>query len=233
MVRTASPPTRPPRAGIAILVTLVTSLVACGPSSPPATASGPTTSTERFQPTTWSFDADPVGGPPAGATSFVGEWAVRPEQGTPSPPNALCQTASADFPAMQLSNESHRDISLTAQFKPISGRTDQAAGVLLRIRDARNYYIVRANALEGNVVIFKNVDGNRSEIKSGSVTVASGVWQQLRGEVIGATLRGYVGGKLIVEATDATFSEGRAGLWTKADSVTCFDDVVLAPVGSP
>jgi hypothetical protein len=90
---------------------------------------------------------------------------------------------------------------------------------------------VRANALEASVVIFKYVDGNRSEIKSGPATVASGVWQQLRGEVIGTTLRGYLGGKLIVEATDATFSEGRAGLWTKADSVTCFDDVVLAPVG--
>jgi len=214
----------------AALVALVMSLVACG-SPPPAAASGPTSSAERFQATTWTFDQDSVGGLPAGAAAFTGQWSVRTEQGTPSAPNALCQTASADYPAMQLSNESHKDMSVTAQVKPISGRTDQAAGVLLRIRDAKNYYIVRANALEGSVVIFKYVEGSRSEIRSGAASVASGVWQQLRGEAIGTTLRGYLGGKLIVEATDGTFSEGRAGLWTKADSVTCFDDVVLAPVG--
>ncbi|HYR93060.1 MAG TPA: hypothetical protein VEP48_02550 [Methylomirabilota bacterium] len=221
----------PSRAGVAAVLSLVISVGACSSPPPPAVASGPTTSTERFQPTTWTFDKETVGGLPAGATSFFGQWAVRAEPGTPSAPNALCQTASADYPAMQLSNESHKDMSVTAQVKPISGRTDQAAGVLLRIRDAKNYYIVRANALEGSVVIFKYVDGSRSEIRSGAVSVASGVWQQLRGEAIGTTLRGYLGGKLIVEATDATFSEGRAGLWTKADSVTCFDDVVLAPVG--
>jgi hypothetical protein len=212
------------------MLAVAIALAACS-APPPAGPSGPTTSNERFQPTTWNFDRDAAGALPAGAKSFAGQWAVRAEAGTPSPPNALCQTASADFPALQLGDETHRDMSLTAQVKPISGRTDQAAGVLLRVQDPTNYYIVRANALEGNVVLFKYVNGQRSEIKSGSITVASGAWQQLRGEVIGTTLRGYLNGKLIVEATDATFREGRAGLWTKADSVTCFDDVVLAPVG--
>ncbi len=211
------------------LLALAILLAAC--SAPPAAPSGPTTSSERFEPTTWNFDRDAAGALPAGAKVFAGQWAVRAEPGTPSAPNALCQTASADYPALQLSADSHRDMSLTAQFKAISGRTDRAAGVLLRVQDASNYYIVRANALEANVVLFRYVNGQRSEIRSGSVSVASGVWQQLRGEVIGTTLRGYLNGTLVVEATDTTFREGRAGLWTKADSVTCFDDVALGPVG--
>ena len=115
-----------------LLVVLVVAAIACG-APPPAGTSGPTTSGERFAARTWSFDADAVGALPSGTTSFAGQWAVRAEGGAPSPPNALCQTASAEFPAMQLAPDTHRDMSVSARFKLISGRTDQAAGVLLRV----------------------------------------------------------------------------------------------------
>ena len=213
------------------LVACVIALSSCTPASPPATTV--LSSAEQFAATTWHFDEDAVGSTASEVTVFSGSWRVRPEPGAPSAPNALCQTASAEFPALQLSTEVHRDGVLTAQVKPISGKEDQAAGLLLRVRDAKNYYIVRANALEGNVAIFKYVDGRRSELKSGTATVTAGVWQQLRGEVSGTTIRGILGGRLIVEANDATFREGRAGLWTKADSVTCFDDVTVGPVSAP
>lgn len=210
---------------------LATSIVlgACGGS--PLESAPPPAPAETFAATRWSFDQDPAGSVPSGMSVFAGRWAVRAEAGTPSAPNALCQTATAEFPALQLSSELHRDMAVSARFKPISGREDQAGGVLLRVRDAKNYYIVRANALEGNVVIFKYVDGRRSEIKSGAATVPSGTWQLLRAEAIGTRIRGYLGGTLVVEGEDSTFGEGGAGLWTKADSVTCFDDVVLGPVG--
>ncbi len=157
-----------------------------------------------------------------------------PARGPLRPQSRRCaQTATAEFPAIGLTTESHRDMRVTAQIKPISGREDQAAGVLLRVQDAKNYYIVRANALEGSVGVFKYVDGRRTEIKSGSVTVAAGSWQALRGEVVGTTIRGFVNGRLVVEADDAAFQAGGAGLWTKADSVTCFDDVSVGPVSGP
>ena len=213
---------------LAFSVSLVTLAAACAPGAiaPPASSEP-----DRFATVTWTFDGDRVGGLPEGATAFSGTWAVRAEDGSPSPPNALCQTASAEFPAIQLSSDVHRDVAMTVRFKPISGRTDQAGGVLLRIQDANNYYIVRANALESNVVIFKYVAGSRTEVRQGRAVTRSGVWQELRGEVEGTMLRGYLGGALVVEATDTTFREGRAGVWTKADSVTCFDDAVLTPVG--
>lgn len=218
---------QPSRRGVMVVLAII--LAAC--SSSPSSGSAALTSSDQFTATTWSFDQEATGALPAGTTAFSGGWVVRAEPGAPSAPNAVCQTASAEFPALQLTAEVHRDMRMTAQVKPISGQEDQAAGLLLRVQDARNYYIVRANALEGNVGIYRYVDGRRSELQSGSATVSAGVWQQLRAEVGGTTIRGFIGGRLVVEATDATFKQGGAGLWTKADSATCFDDVTLQPLG--
>ena len=214
----------------AALVLAAIALVRC--AAPAASAPAPSlTSGEHFASRSWTFDTDAPGSVPAGAKVFDGTWAVRAEPGTPSAPNALCQTGNGTYPAIGLTTESHRDMRVSASVKPISGSQDRAAGVLLRVRDAQNYYIVRANALENNVILFKFVNGSRSEIKSGSAGVPAGAWHELRGEVVGTTIRGYFDGHLVVEANDGTFAEGGAGLWTKSDSVTCFDDVALGPVG--
>jgi len=175
----------------------------------------------------WDFDKDPVGGPPAQATVFSGSWAVRAEPGAPSPPNALCQTGVAEFPALSLSETVYTDATIEATFKPISGREDQAAGIIFRIQDKDNYYIVRANALESNLNIYKFIHGRRIFIKGTNAKVSSNKWQQLGVEVTGSRIRGSLKGQPMVEATDDTFRAGKIGLWTKADSVTCFDNVMV------
>lgn len=178
----------------------------------------------------WSFDADAIGGLPDGAEVFSGEWAVRAEPDAPSPPNVVCQSGTAQFPALALGDAVYTDLAMAARFKPISGREDQAAGLIFRIQDKDNYYILRANALENNVNFYKYSAGRRSGLKESSVRVARGVWQELRVEASGQQLRGFLNGELVVETTDATYAAGRVGLWTKADSVTCFDDVSVQPL---
>ena len=173
----------------------------------------------------WTFDADPVGGLPAGAQVFSGDWAIRAETDAPSLPNALCQTGSADYPALSLGAGVYRDLTVSARFKPISGTSDRAAGIIFRIQDRDNYYILRANALEDNVNFYKYERGRRSLIQEGSAKVSSGQWQELRVEVMGNRMRGILNGRLVAEASDDTFKVGKVGLWTKADSTTCFDDV--------
>jgi hypothetical protein len=190
----------------------VQAMVAAGPGAPGQTSE-------------WNFDRDPLGGLPAGATVFSGRWTVRAEAGAPSPPNALCQTGSAKFPALSLSETVYTDASIETSFKPISGREDQAAGIIFRIQDKSNYYIVRANALEENVNIYKYVRGRRIFIKGTNAKVSSNTWQQLGVEVTGSRIRGSLNRQPMVEATDDTFKAGKMGLWTKADSVTCFDNV--------
>ncbi len=180
-------------------------------------------------PSSWSFDGDAGGSAPAGAQVFSGTWVVRAEPDAPSGPNALCQTGDAEFPAVALGTGVYGDLTVTMRFKPISGKVDQAAGIIVRVQDKDNYYIVRANALETNVNLYKYAGGRRSAIKEGSAKVQRGQWQELRLEASGDRLRGYLNGALVVEASDPTYRAGRIGLWTKADSVTCFDDVVVTP----
>jgi hypothetical protein len=178
--------------------------------------------------TQWTFDKEQVGKLPAGATSFSGNWAVKTESDAPSSPNALCQTGKADYPAVSLSDKVYSDVTVTTKFKPVSGNTDRAAGIIFRIQDKDNYYILRANALEDNVNIYKYVGGWRRAIQEASAKVPSGAWQELRVEVSGNHIRGFLNGKQVVEATDNTFKAGKIGLWTKEDSVTCFDNVSIS-----
>jgi hypothetical protein len=180
-------------------------------------------------PGSWTFDGDATGGIPIGAEVFSGNWVVRAEADAPSKPNALCQVGDSEFPAIVLGSGVYGDLTVTVRFKPISGKVDQAAGIISRVQDKDNYYIVRANVLETNVNLYKYAGGRRSGIKDGSAKVAQGQWQELKLEVSGDRLRGFLNGQLVVEANDATYKAGRVGLWTKADSVTCFDDVVVTP----
>ena len=177
---------------------------------------------ERFD-----FDASPVGAPPAGMQTYRGTWAVRAEPDAPSAPNALCQTGNAEFPALALSGMVYRDVVISAKVKAISGREDQAAGLLARIQNGDNYYIGRANALENNVRLYRYTGGSRQQLSSGDGALTAGRWQELRLEVTGSALRLFLDGKLITLTTDETFTAGRMGLWTKADSTTCFDDVTI------
>jgi len=178
---------------------------------------------------TWNFDGDAPGSPPSGSEVFTGTWVVRAEADAPSKPHALCQDGNAEFPAIALGREVYADVTVSMRFKPISGKIDQAGGVIARVQDKDNYYILRANALEANVNLYKYAGGRRSGIKDGPTKVASGQWQELRLELSGDTLRGSLNGQLVVEAKDATYKAGRIGVWTKADSVTCFDDIVVTP----
>ncbi len=174
----------------------------------------------------WNFAADAPGRAPGGVEIFSGKWEVRAnEQGAPSPPNVLCQTGSATFPSLALDSTIYEDLDVTTRFKAISGKDDQAAGIIFRVQDKDNYYILRANALEDSVNLYKYTGGSRTELKGAGAPVAAGEWHDLRVETNDETLRGYLDGALVVETTDDTFHAGRIGLWTKADSVICFDDV--------
>src|SRR5215212_1370192 len=121
----------------------------------------------------WPFDDLADRSTPPGATVFAGAWTIRAESDAPSAPNALCQTGQAEFPALSLGDTVYGDVVLAARIKPISGRTDQAAGLLARIQDKDNYYILRANALENNVNLYKYAGGRRSSLKEGRAQVPS------------------------------------------------------------
>ncbi len=179
---------------------------------------------------TVTFDTVPTGAPPPGWTASKtgrGEpkWEVVVDDSAPSKPNVLKQSGEATYPVCFKNDTRIKDGFVEVKFKSVSGKEDQAGGVIWRCLDADNYYIARANALEDNVTIYHTIKGKRTSFKNVDTKVARGVWHTLRVEFVGNRFTVRFDGKKVIEAADDSFSEaGLVGVWTKADSVTLFDD---------
>ena len=179
---------------------------------------------------TVNFDDLKTGAPPPGWTATktgTGEakWAVVADESAPSKPNVLKQSGEATYPVCIKDDTRLQNGFVEVKFKPISGKEDQAGGVLWRCKDADNYYIARANALEDNVTIYHTINGKRTEKKRTDMKVASNQWHTLRVDFHGDLFSVTLDGKKAMEWTDDTFKDaGKVGVWTKADSVTLFDD---------
>src|SRR5215210_2458794 len=179
---------------------------------------------------TINFDDAKPGGTPAGWKSAVtgggsANWSIEQDSSAPSKPNVLKQSGVGTFPICIYENAKLKDGFIEVKFKPVAGKEDQAGGLIWRVQDANNYYIARANALEDNVTIYHTIGGKRGAFKNAKTKVKPGVWHTLRVEFEGNKFTVSFDGNKVIEATDESFSNaGRVGLWTKADSVTLFDD---------
>ena len=177
-----------------------------------------------------NFDSSPIGGAPAGWTATLtgsgnAKWTVEKDDTAPSKPNVLRQSGVATYPICFKDDTSLKDGFVEVKFKPISGKEDQAGGLIWRLKDANNYYIARANALEDNVTIYHTINGKRTEKKRAGMKVPPNVWHSLRVDFQGNHFVVTYDGKKAIEWDDDTFKDaGKVGVWTKADSVTMFDD---------
>jgi hypothetical protein len=121
-----------------------------------------------------------------------------------------------------------KNVDVSLQFKPVAGRVDQAGGIAVRVVDADNYYVVRANALEDNVRFYRVVKGRREQIDGVNTKVASNEWHSLGLKAQGEQFTIEFDGKTLFTTTDKTFTgPGRIAVWTKADSVTRFDQIAI------
>ena len=179
---------------------------------------------------TENFDQAAVGAVPPGWKSGVTgrgspRWQVEAEASAPSKPNVLKQSGAGTFPWCVKTGVSVTDGYVEVKFKPISGREDQAGGVVWRWKDGDNYYVARANAMENNVSLYYTESGGRKTIKYVDAPVLRNVWHTLRVEFSGRKIKVALDGKTYIEADDAHIAgAGAVGVWTKADSVTAFDD---------
>ncbi len=196
---------------------------------------------EATAPKTWTFDSEQLEAAPVGFSfgrtgrGAAGRWLVRSEKDAPSGANVLVQV-DADatdfrFPVAVADAPLLRDLTLSVRCKAVSGKVDQACGLVWRYRDENNYYLARSNALENNVRLYHVKDGHRAQIASWSGKVSSHAWHEVRVDAQGDRHQIYWDGKKILDARDQTFkSEGKVGVWTKADSVTLFDDLSAKPL---
>jgi hypothetical protein len=185
-------------------------------------------------PVDWTVAMTHAGVPP--------RWEIVRDESAPSPPYALAQlsrdTTAGRFPLAIWNRAWLQDGEVSIAFKAVAGSIDQAAGIVWRYQDPNNYYIVRANALENNVVLYKVEKGVRTSIAPKGLpsrsygvkhVIPAGRWNDLKITFAGRTFTVFLNKERLFEAEDTTFAKaGKIGLWTKADSVTYFDDFTIA-----
>lgn len=190
---------------------------------------------------TWDFQSDAVGAAPAGFSfgrtgqGGPGRWEVKLDPTAPAGDHVLAQLepdgTDYHFPVAVADAPLLKDLRVDVKCKQVAGNVDQACGLVLRYRDADNYYVARANALEDNIRLYRVVKGNRQQLASWSGAVQPRTWHALAIEARGDKLRVIWEGRPVIEAADETFRDaGKAGLWTKADSVTYFDALSVTPL---
>ena len=199
----------------------------------------------------FGFDDDAIGAVPDGFTPVhsgrgaEGVWRVVEAPDAPSGRQAVAQIdadrTGSRYPLLVLDSPVALDVELQVAGKPISGAVDQAIGLIWRYQNADNYYVVRANALEDNVVLSKMEAGKRSDIDlkgRGStygldVEIPRETWSRLGVRVQGNLFTVLLNGRELFQVEDDTFVDaGRVGLWTKADTVTWFDNLEVRVLDS-
>ena len=192
---------------------------------------------------TIDFSDDTVGQSPKGfgfghtaKVGAPGTWVIQAEGANKYLVQTDADATGARFPVAVVSDVTAADVDLSVRFKPVSGRVDQAAGLVWRFGNDNNYYIVRANALEDNVVLYKVQNGKRTDLPvkgegrtyGKKADVPAGQWSTLRVVATGPRFDVHFNGAKLYEVEDATFTQaGKVGVWTKADSVTQFDDLTV------
>jgi hypothetical protein len=187
-----------------------------------------------------AIDRMKLGSPPAGFTfartgrGDDGAWSVVEDE-TAQAGQAIEQTSTdrADyrFPLAIPDSFSAADVAVEIRFKAVAGRIDRAAGIAVRLADTDNYYVARANALEDNVRFYRVVNGRREQLGGANLPVTANEWHILGLRAEGDRFTVCYDGKTLFSVTDETFDEaGGVALWTKADSVTRFDQIKITPL---
>src|SRR3984893_6776538 len=190
------------------------------------------------------FDNDVPGKLPPGWTvamthdGAAPRWEIVRDESVAKPLSVLAQlsrdSTAGRFPLAIWDRNVLRDGDVSVAFKTIDGVVDQAAGIVWRYQDPNNYYIVRANALENNVVLYKVENGVRLSIAPEGLPsrsygvkhqIPKGQWSALRIKFNSSLFTVFLNGERLFETEDRTFTKaGKTGLWTKADSLTYFDE---------
>ena len=179
-----------------------------------------------------NFDGGP-GLPTGWQTGITGKgqakWEVVADDSAPSKGKVLKQSGEATFAWAAKTDEKIKDGFVEVKFKAVSGKEDQAGGIVFRFQDGSNYYVVRGNALEDNVVLYKTVAGKRSSLQvkgrmfgyGVDTKVPPGKWNSLRVECKGSLFTVFFNGKKLFEAEDATLPEaGAVGVFYRLATIS-------------
>jgi hypothetical protein len=160
------------------------------------------------------------------------DWEIREEPTARSGTKVLAQTSTellpSHFPLLIYDSLSAKDVSVTVQFKPVSGTMDQAAGVIVRFQDPNHFYIARADALKNEIQLVTVTNGAHHPLARADHTVLTGEWHTLRLVVQGNHFQVFFDGASLLTADDDMYEQaGKVGLATQSDGITIFDDLAI------
>jgi hypothetical protein len=205
-------------------------------ATPPASASAAPALPELEH---FAFDKDTVDKEPAGfefgkSGGKTGRWRVLADPTAPSAPNVLAQLDGDKTEGRVLTaiaaEPSIKDARVSVHCKPVSGKIDQACGLVVRFKDEKNYYVARASAVDKDVNLYVVKDGKRASLGGWKGANFGDVWHEIRLDVKGDEISLLWDGTQVFRAVDRTFDAGKVGLWTRADAVTYFDDLSITPL---
>lgn len=179
---------------------------------------------------TVSFDRDPAGGSPAGwncgsTDGGAPRWEVEADKDAPSAPNVLVQSGSGSYPWCVKEGTSLANGVVEVKFKPLAGVDDQAGGVVWRWKNGDTYYVALADALDNEMTLSYVESGRMRIVRTAKAPMSADSWHKLRVEFDGTRIRVMLDGTSYIEADHSRIKgAGAVGIWTKADSVTAFDD---------
>ncbi|MFO0893122.1 MAG: hypothetical protein U0790_28790 [Isosphaeraceae bacterium] len=176
---------------------------------------------------TWDFEAAAVGKAAPGIAQEVGRWEVAADGQN----RVLSQKARNEnhvFNVALVEGSRYKDLDLSVRLRAVNGKLDQGGGLVWRAKDKDNYYVARYNPLEDNLRVYKVEGGKRTQLDHAEAA-GDREWHTLRITMKDRAIVGYLDGKKLLIAEDSTFPEaGRIGLWSKADAVSDFDDLVVS-----
>src|SRR5574337_729229 len=167
-----------------------------------------------------------------------GQWAVEEMSDAPSGKRVLIQRADRNAFNVIITPAGafyRAAIDISVKFKPLSGKEDASGGIVFRFAEGK-YYVVRANVLENNFRLYY-YDGERRHMRATANIQPSALrtWHTIRVVAVGDQIQGWFDGRLLIDyedmrslvRTDPAVESGEVGLWTKADSITAFDDLTI------
>jgi hypothetical protein len=194
-----------------------------------------------------NFDKATPGTMPPGWSCMTNQgaaskWEILKDLTAPTPPYVFAQvsndTSNWRFPVAILDQPVLQNGEISVRMKPVAGKEDQAGGIVWRFRDPNDYYVVRANALENNLAVYRVEGGHWKPLLSKGPHPAGGMvrhpvpantWSILKVTFKGPVFSVYFNHRRLLQVEDRGYQgAGKVGLWTKSDSVTYFDDFRVA-----
>ncbi len=186
---------------------------------------------------TFTFESDTVGKTPSSwSNNFTGKgglgnWEIYRDNGNKVLAQLSQEYNGYHFNVIVWDEATYQDLEISVNFKALKGREDQGGGPIWRYQDADNYYIARANPLENNFRVYKVIEGRRKQLANAKIPIETEEWYSITITMRGNHIECFFNSKKYLEVMDATFKNGgKIGLWTKADAVTCFDNLQIGKI---